>query len=200
MMNPLKDINYCSLDLELNNKKDGTIPKIIQVGIAIASPLRPGDIKTFSWFLNPHEEITPFITQLTGITNEMMQTQSVTHETLAEELGALLNTHKCFVNPIVWGQGDDVELLQEFKDRNIHFPFFGHRCFDVKTLHTFTQMVNGRSPGGSLAKSMRSYGIQFQGKAHRADVDALNTLRFFFHFLERQRVFEDYMHLMKGMK
>jgi len=199
-MNPLKDVNYCSLDLELNNKKDGTIPKIIQVGIAIASPLRPGEIFTFSWLLNPHEEITPFITQLTGITNEMVQTQSVTHETLAEEIGVLLKENQVFCSPITWGQNDNLELLQEFKDRNIHFPFFGHRCFDVKTLHTFTQMVNGRSPGGSLTKSMRSYGIQFQGKAHRADIDALNTLRFFFCFLERQRVFEDYMHLMKGMK
>lgn len=37
-MNPLKDVNYFSLDLELNNKKDGTVPKIIQVGIAIGSP------------------------------------------------------------------------------------------------------------------------------------------------------------------
>jgi inhibitor of KinA sporulation pathway (predicted exonuclease) len=187
-MNPLKDVNYFSLDLELNNKKDGTIPKIIQVGIAIASPLRPGDIKTFGWFLNPHEEITPFITQLTGITNEMVQTQSVTHELLAEEIGVLLKENQVFCSPITWGQNDNLELLQEFKDRNIHFPFFGHRCFDVKTLHTFNQMVNGKSPGGSLSKSMRSYGIQFQGKAHRADLDALNTLRFFFYFLERQRV------------
>lgn len=200
MINPLKDISYFSLDLELNNLQNEGIPKIIQVGIAIGSPLRLEDIRTHSWYLDPQEDISPFITQLTGINNQIIKERAVSHQMCAEELGVLLKENQVFCSPITWGQNDNLELLQEFKDRNIHFPFFGHRCFDVKTIHTFTQIVNGESPGGSLTKSMRSYGLQFQGKAHRADVDALNTLRFFFHFLERQRVFEDYMHLMKGMK
>jgi hypothetical protein len=31
-------------------------------------------------------------------------------------------------------------------------------------------------------------------------IDALNTLRFFFYFLEKQRKFEEYKELMKEMK
>ena len=199
-MNPIRPQNYISLDLELNNKQDGTTPRIIQVGVSIGSPVMPDDIKTFSWYINPEQEISPFISNLTGITDEIIKEKAVQHETVAQELGALLTVNECFCSPITWGQNDNLELLQEFRDRNIHFPFFGHRCFDVKTTHVFTQIVNGKSPGGSLKKSMRSYGLEFVGESHRADIDSLNTLRFFFFFLERQRVFEQYMHLMKETK
>lgn len=200
MINPLKDTSYFSLDLELNNLQNDEIPKIIQVGIAIGSPLRPEDIRTHSWYLDPQEDISPFITQLTGINNQIIKKRAVSHQMCAEELGALLTSNQVFCSPITWGQNDNLELLQEFKERDINFPFFGHRCFDVKTLHVFTQIVNGKSPGGSLKKSMRFYGLEFIGESHRADVDALNTLRFFFFFLERQKVFEDYMDHMKVMK
>lgn len=196
-MNPVRDINYCSLDLELNNKSDGSVPKIIQVGIAIG---KPNDIKTYSWYVNPQEPLVPFITELTGITEEVIATQSVPLSQVAEELGNLLTQEKPFVNPITWGGNDAAELLQEFRDGGISFPFFGRRILDVKTLFVYTQMVNGKSPAGSLKKSMRSYGLEFIGENHRADVDAYNTLRFFFYFLERQRIFENYKELMKEMK
>ena len=61
-------------------------------------------------------------------------------------------------------------------------------------------MVQGKSQSGGLRKSMISYGIDFDGTSHRADVDAKNTLRFFFYFLEKQRKFEEYKSLMKEMK
>jgi inhibitor of KinA sporulation pathway (predicted exonuclease) len=199
-MNPIRDQNFISIDLELNNKQDGTTPKIIQVGVSIGSPVRPDDIKTFSWYLDPEEEITPFITKLTGIDNQLIKEKAVPHQIVAEELGALININKCFVNPVTWGQGDADELKAEFRERNIHFPFFGRRILDVKTLYVFNQMVQGKSPSGGLRKSMISYGIDFQGQSHRAEIDALNTLRFFFYFLEKQRKFEEYKELMRTLK
>lgn len=199
-MNDLRDQNYLSLDLELNSKRDGTVPRIIQVGIAWGSPVSPDDIQTFSWYLDPEEPITPFITQLTGITDEIIKEKSVPHEVVAKELGALININNCFANPVTWGQGDVDELKVEFRERNIDFPFFGRRIFDVKTLYVFNQITQGKSPSGGLRKSMISYGLDFQGQSHRADIDALNTLRFFFYFLEKQRKFEEYKSLMKEMK
>jgi inhibitor of KinA sporulation pathway (predicted exonuclease) len=203
-MNPIRPQNFISIDLELNNKQDGTTPKIIQVGVSIGSPVRPDDIKTFSWYLDPEEEITPFITKLTGIDNQLIKEKAVPHQIVAEELGALININKCFVNPIVWGGGgegnDATELKDEFRERNIDFPFFGRRVVDVKTLYVFNQMVQGKSPSGGLRKSMLSYGIDFQGQSHRAEIDALNTLRFFFYFLEKQRKFEEYKELMRTLK
>lgn len=199
-MNPIRDVNYFALDLELNNKNDGTVPKIIEVGLAIGSPARSTPIRTFSWYLDPQEPITPFITKLTGITDETIQEKAVTHETVAEQLGALLNVNECFANPVTWGQGDADELKAEFKERNIDFPFFGRRIFDVKTLYVFQQMVEGKAPSGGLRKSMISYGLNFFGTPHNAADDALNTLHFFFYFLERQRKFEQFRNDMRTMK
>lgn len=190
--------NYFALDLELNNLKNGKTPKIIQVGIAVGSGLE--DITTYSWYLNPEEPISEEITKLTGITDEMVQTLSVSHQTLATELGELLKANNVFCNPICWGQGDADELKAEFRERNIDFPFFGRRIFDVKTIYVFNQIVNNRTKAGGLRKSMASYGLDFIGTPHRADWDALNTLRFFFHLVNRQSVFENYAQTMRNFK
>ena len=195
----MRSTNYFALDLELNNKNDGSVPKIIQVGVAIGNPTKPDDIKTFNWYLNPEEPIVPFITKLTGITDEIVQTKSVSRQTLANEFGALIRCYDCFPNPVTWGQGDANELKEEFAQRNIDFPFFGRRIFDIKTIYVFNQMVNGKTPSGGLRKSMNSYGLKFQGTPHNAEYDALNTLRFFFKLLERQKQFEDYKNLMKSI-
>ena len=202
-MNPIRDQNYLSIDLELNSKQDGTTPRIIQVGVSVGSPVMPDDIKTFSWYLDPQEPITPFIQQLTGITDEIIKEKSVPHETVAQELGNIITENKCFVNPIVCGGGaenDATELKDEFRERGINFPFFGRRVLDVKTLYVFNQMVQGKTPSGGLLKSMISYGVNFIGTSHRAEIDAENTLRFFFYFLNKQRKFEEYKNEMKEMK
>lgn len=195
----MRDTNYFALDLELNNKNDGTTPKIIQVGVAVGSPFNPEKIKTWSWYLNPQEPITPFITQLTGITDEIVKTQSVSYSTLAEELGSVLKEYNVFCNPITWGQGDSQELKDELNQNGVDFPFFGRRIIDVKTIYVFLEMVNGRSPSGGLSKSMGRYKLPFVGKSHRADVDALNTLRFYFYLMSRQQVLEKAMNEMKSV-
>ena len=195
----MRDCNYFALDLELNARKEPFAPKIIQVGVAVGNPNFPGEIETASWFLNPFEPIDPFITKLTGISDETIELNAVTHDTLAKELGDFLSTHQAFVNPVTWGQGDAQELLSEFKQRGIHFPFFGRRIIDVKTIFVFLEMVNGRSPSGGLSKSMAKYKIPFQGVPHRADQDALNTLRFFFHLIGRQETLESAIRDFKGI-
>lgn len=199
-MNPLKDQNYIALDLELNNLKNGEVPRIIEVGVCIGSPVRPDDLITHNWYLDPGEGISPFIMNLTGITNDVIIEKAVSHEAVAEELGDLIETHKCFSNPITWGQGDAEELKAEFRERGINFPYFGRRIFDVKTIFVFRQMVYGRTLSGGLKKAMGSYGLNFQGEQHRASVDAENTLRFFFHLLGRERVAAECVHRLSNLK
>ena len=52
---------------------------------------------------------------------------------------------------------------------------------------------------GGLSKAMARYKLQFIGKAHRADIDALNTLRLFFAILNRQRTLKSCATLMKNL-
>lgn len=194
-MNPLKDQNYLAIDLELNSKQDGTTPRIIEVGIAIGSPVRPDEIVSVNWYLNPDEPITPFITKLTGIDDATIQSYSVKHEVVAKELGALIKSYNCFTNPVVWGGGgegnDATELKDEFRERDIDFPFFGRRVVDVKTLYVFKQLTKGKNPNGGLKSALGSNKMKFKGTPHRAADDAYNTLLLFFYYLKNENTIQN---------
>lgn len=177
----LKHENYVAIDLEMNQPSG----RIIQVGVAIGHRgQRAEDFLVRSWLIHPGEPLDPFITQLTGITEEMLLAQAVPLAQMAAELGVLLNAYAPFVNPVTWGGGDSVELLATLKAAGIEFPYFGRRWIDVKTWHVMRELARGNMPAGGLGKSMAKYGLKFEGAAHRADVDAVNTLRLFFRMLD----------------
>lgn len=181
---------YFSLDLELNNAQDNTTvhPKIIQVGVAIGSYLnyKNNSIAKYKWYLDPQEPIFEFITSLTGISNEDILKNAVPHEQVAKEIGELIEAHQCFINPISWGGGDSTELKLEFKNRGVHFPYFGRRWIDVKTWYTLHMLAIGKKPSGGLSSALASFKLHFDGIPHRADDDAFNTLRLFFEMMQRQ--------------
>lgn len=203
-MTTLKSQNFFSLDLELNNKKDGTTPRIIEVGLSIGNPVAPDAIISTNWYLDPEEPITPFITNLTGITDEIIKENAVSHETVAKEIGELITFYDCYVNPIVWGgsghSSDAEELKAEFKERNIVFRFFGNRIVDVKSLYVFEKLVQGNSPKGGLQRSMRNCKLEFQGTPHSAKDDSKNTLRFFFYYLNKSRKLNETLDTLQTLK
>ena len=173
---------FIALDLEMNQPSG----KIIQVGIAIGDRLQSEEEYTTSrWLLDPDEPISPEIVALTGITDAMIADQAVTWERLAQELAELLESQALFINPVTWGAGDVPELLAAIRARGIKFPYLGRRWVDIKTHHTMRSLAVGKNPSGGLRSVMARYGLAFKGAPHRADVDALNTLRLFFRMLEQ---------------
>lgn len=194
----IRNTPYLSLDLELNGLD------IIQVGVVIGSIEQPeSDWTTRSWYVKPksNEPLTEFITKLTGISQQTIDDYGVTHDVMGSELSDLIKSVPgLFVNPVQWGGGDAKELLDEFDDMGVKFPHFGRRVIDVKTLHVFLEMANGRSVSGGLRSCMGRHGLMFSGTPHRADVDAFNTLRFFFHLLRRQESFETCKEVMSQWK
>ena len=191
-------MNYIALDLELNNDPDDspTIPRIIQVGISVGN-LTDGVFLTHDWLIDPDESIYPFITALTGITNSDIQDNSVPLEKVANELSAIITKYQCFVNPVTWGSGDVTCLLKEFKDLNIRFTHFGRRELDVKQLYIFLMQAQNKSFKGGLSSAMGKFHLPFSGKAHRADIDAKNTLLFYFELLKRQKKLENMVSTIK---
>jgi inhibitor of KinA sporulation pathway (predicted exonuclease) len=181
---------FFALDLELNNSDNGTTPNppIIQVGIAIGTwdHYAENQISKYKWYLDPGEPILPFITNLTGITDEDIRTKSVPWDQMAFELSTIIRNLQPFTNPITWGGGDSTELLTEFKKRNIDFPHFGHRWIDVKTWYVLHRLAKSQSAKGGLRSAMSYYNMHFEGEPHRADDDALNTLRLFFNIMDQQ--------------
>jgi inhibitor of KinA sporulation pathway (predicted exonuclease) len=176
-----------ALDLELNGSD------IIQVGVAVGkADTDPDDYVVRSWYVQPKsgEAIHPWITDLTGIDQALLDGCAVDHGVVASELGDLIRDTGVFVNPVQWGLGDADELLAEFRQLGCHFPHFGRRVIDVKHFYLFVEAANGHALAGGLRSSMGRHGLQFSGTPHRADDDALNTLRFFFHMLRRQESLE----------
>ena len=54
-----------------------------------------------------------------------------------------------------------------------------------------------KSSKGGLASAMGKFHLPFVGKAHRADVDAKNTLLFYFELLKRQKKLENMVSTIK---
>lgn len=192
-----KPINYLALDLELNHDNNQQVTKIIQVGVAYGS--NSESIVTQKWYVNPGEPIAPSITALTGITQEDIDSKAVPLSQVASELGQIIQVNQTFVNPVQWGTGDASELLEEFRQNSILFPYFGNRTIDVKTLFVFLQMAKGNSWSGGLRSSMSKYRLPFKGEPHRADIDAYNTLVFYFELMKRQTKIEEMIRTAKEL-
>jgi len=192
----IADSNFLALDLELNQPSG----KIIQVGVAIGNKsTRFENYIVRKWFIDPQEPISEFINDLTGITDADIRAESYSHEYVARELSELIKEHNTFVNPVTWGGGDSVELLSEFSKNHADFPHFGRRWIDVKTWYTYLMLTRGKAPSGGLASAMGYFKLHFKGKAHRADVDAANTLALFFKLLERQAQLESILDSAKNI-
>ena len=192
----IADGKFLALDLELNQPSG----KIIQVGIAIGDKnTRFEDYIVRKWYIDPKEPISEFINDLTGITDSDIRANCVSHDTVARELSELIREHKVFVNPITWGGGDSGELLAEFCKNHADFPHFGRRWIDVKTWYTYLMLTRAKQPSGGLASAMGYFKLHFKGKAHRADVDAANTLALFFNLLERQAQLESILDSAKSI-
>ena len=169
---------FTSLDLELNQAPTGQ--KIIQIG-AVVGNIRTGDIlEKLSVFVNPHETLEPFIIQLTKITQEQVDGGVTLREAYAI-LKAMHEKHDSFVNPITWGGGDPIEILEELKkeDPTFHGWCFGRRWIDTKTLYISWRLANSLPPAGGLSRAMKNVGLAFRGHAHNATWDAENTFHMY---------------------
>lgn len=198
-----KNKKYLALDLELNNAPDGSTPnpKIIQVGIAIGSANQSkSEWLVKHWFVKVNEPIYPFITELTGITNDDIRNKGMSHYEIGKELSNLITEHDVFTNPVTWGGGDSTELKKEFEMNGIHFPHFGRRWVDVKTWYVLHMLSKGKSPKGGLSSAMGEFKLHFDGQAHRADIDAMNTLELFFHILSRQQTLNNIVDTARNVK
>jgi inhibitor of KinA sporulation pathway (predicted exonuclease) len=163
---------FLAIDLEMNQPSG----KIIQIGACVGNIATGQILDKLSIFVNPGEPIVPFITELTGITDDDVRNAG----TLEEAYNRVKKMHAnydCFVNPITWGGGDDRELLKQLKEENPHFEgwCFGRRHIDTKTLFVSWRFANGQPIQGGLARSMTKVGLAFRGQKHDGCDDAVNT-------------------------
>lgn len=179
-------------DLELNQPSN----KIIQIGWCVGETNNGNIYVRKDMHVNPHEELSDFIKKLTGITQEQVELGYP----LDHVYRVMCQDHKamgCFVNPAVWGTGDSYTLRKQLQDESrlytqieyddAKWPL-GRRTIDVKTLYQAYRTANNQGLSSGLAKSMRNLGLQFEGKKHSAQADAVNTFRVYCKLLDYFRV------------
>lgn len=172
--------NLIAIDLEMNQPSN----KIIEIGVCVFNIHNHQYLERKNWYIKIDEPVSEYITNLTGISDETLNTSGVDLLQAYEELTALCKKHNTFINPVTWGGGDTVLLQEQFYaylDSLGVLPherpqwIFGRRWIDLKTIWVFHRMTKGEQIQGGLAKTLTKCGLVFKGKKHSAIDDAYNT-------------------------
>ena len=177
-----------SLDLEMNQPSG----RIIQIGACVGDTNTGEILETLSVLVHPGigDPITEFITGLTGITQQQVDTDGTSLLEAYDILKDLHTRHQCFMNPLTWGGGDSYELKKQL-ERDFGWVnnwCFGRRWIDVKTLYHTRQLARDGKVQAGLARALTKLGLQFKGRKHNAKDDAVNT---FYAYLELSKVFKN---------
>jgi len=158
-----------SLDMEYNQPSNS----IISIGIVVGN-LATGEIlEEAEWIIHVDEQINPFITDLTGITQEQVDT-GISLEDAYKQLTDIHSKHNCFRNSLCWGGGDQVDLRKALGRDDDAF-LFGRRWVDAKTLFISYCWARDLKHQSGLARSLKRLGRDFEGTKHTAKDDAKNT-------------------------
>ena len=171
---------YTSIDLELNADGKQTFD-IIQIGAVIGNVITGEVLEELSLYVDIKKPLYPFITELTGITDYTIQTKGTT---LVEAYNTLKEAHKkhgAHHMVVQWGGGDEYALKKQLIEAGMDPRewCFGRTFWNVKTLVQALQLSKGLTIQGGLKKSCHKYNVKFQGPAHDALFDSLNTFRLF---------------------
>lgn len=157
---------------------------IIQLGAVVAN-IKTGEVlERLSVFVNPNEQLSDFIMNLTGITQEQVDT-GVSLQEMYDKLYTLHKKYGSYRNFVQWGSGDAEHIK---KSLNMDDEFFvgGRRTIDAKTIFIMWRLSQGEKLQAGLAKAMTHLGLAFKGRKHNAESDAYNT---FLIFMELQKKF-----------
>ena len=179
-----QDLIVFDLETTARDNGDGTQSNdnIIQIGaVYLRRKLFCYEVEdTFNALIKPKDEmISPFITELTGISNEMVKDKpyfDVVGPQFAEWASRgknLRNTRLC-----AWGTYFDIPILRKhYEKNNIKYPFSG-TSFDVKTWAALWMMLSGRRTDKlSVEAVMKAMAIRAEGQYHNALFDAECTAK-----------------------
>lgn len=162
---------YAIVDLETT----GGIPESEAI-IEMAIILHDGNriTETYTTLVNPGKEIPPFISRLTGITNDMVAS-APRFSDIADEVAGLLENRVFVAHNVMFDYSFLTHQLEKSGFKVEHKLF----C----TCHSGRKLLPGH-PSYSLGKLCRSLGIVLRG-AHRAEADARATVSLLELMLEK---------------
>jgi len=165
-----------SVDLEATCWKGypppGQRQEIIQIGLCTIDLTDLTISKPQSIYILPdHSTVSSFCTELTGITQDVLYGAGVPFLQACQWVQEAVDG-KC--PPwITWGRWDRQQYLADLKSRGGFMPF-SEEHLNAKSI--ISSMLKARQ-GLGLNKALRRLGLDFEGQAHDAGVDAYNAAR-----------------------
>lgn len=160
----------------------GQVSEIIEIGIC---PVRVSDgerLEKRSILVRPQmSEVSPFCTELTTITPEMLEAEGIP---LVDACRILKKEYESKSRLWAsWGDYDRRQFERECASKGMGYPF-GPGHLNLKTLFA---MLRGESRELGTVRALESLGLTFEGTNHRGHDDAWNIARILGHVLERVR-------------
>ena len=170
----LKELNlstYVALDFETTGL-DPNYDKVIEVAAILFKNGEPK--KTFSTLINPQQNISPFITNITGISNSMVS-DAPKEKDIIDELMNILGDHPIVAHNIKFDWSFIKSLCERY---NIDIP--KNPLYDTLQL---ARSVLYDHPVFNLTALSEFYGQDASG-SHRAEKDTENCGLIFLHLLD----------------
>lgn len=123
-----------------------------------------------SIFVTPIEsKVSPFCTELTTITPDLLEAQGTSFEDACQKLKVDYQAHKRLW--MSWGNYDRRMFIEQCKRREIDYPFSDNHC-NLKSL--FANIYGNRL---GMKAALDKIDLDLQGTHHRGDDDAHNIAR-----------------------
>ncbi len=158
---------------------DGQTNEIIEIGVCLldphSDPIAITDKRSI--LVKPIESvISPFCTELTTITPELVEKEGITFDEACHILETEFDSRNRLW--VAWGGWDKRFFLSQCKRRKIRYPF--------SKKHSNIKRVFHENYGERLhfALALEKARIEAHGTAHRGDDDAYNTARLLRHLFE----------------
>ena len=185
------DLEMCDKVKPQFKQKAGRMHEIIQIG-AVLLDRNNNEVKRFSTYVKPeYSVISKNITNLTCITNEDVEDAPNIEQALNSLVDILIEPDKTTL--CTWSNSDTKAIKAELNIKNIQNNIIMGLCdsyFDIQKDFNNKVRINNRI---NLTKALELVGLDFEGKAHGALADAINTAKLY-------KAMQDDTHVQKVIK
>jgi inhibitor of KinA sporulation pathway (predicted exonuclease) len=181
------------LDVEMNKPTRS----IIEIG-AYCVDLNGQTIpKAFSQFVNPKEILDPFIIDLCGIKQEDVDTAPCIESALEIFWHWVQNVAQT-KNLSAWGS-DVWMLIEASRKLGVVYPDRLHNLNIKEMANVFRSCYPQSKQRGGLKATMELFGLEWEGRAHRALVDSINTAKLLRLFKDNMNKYLNVERILKNI-
>ena len=166
----------------------GEYQEIIEIGVVPVDLMKMEIGQGESIYVRPgRSTLSPFCTELTGITHGILRENGVTYDDAIKRLTSEYDSRICTL--VSWGDFDRNMFWKGTDLYGSDFPF--HKThFNIKY---FFSMWQGGAKLYGLGKALKKMGIEFEGRPHCGKDDAYNTAKILIEMLKSFKFARDFM-------